>query len=220
MKIYLRDKNEALVKDWAIVFSEEADVHVSCGDIFEEGPWLDVQAIVSPANSFGFMDGGIDFIYSTYFGWEIGDLLRALLQEKYDGELLVGDAVVIDMRETKPQNPLLQERVNRIPYLISAPTMRVPSNVSKTVNAYLAFKATLKVAKKHGIESLLCPGLGTAVGQMPTANCAIQMYEAYKHYDPPRIFDVLSNAHCLHYAMMSPHTYVGGGFSDGAFATD
>ena len=28
-------------------------------------------AIVSPANSFGFMDGGIDMVYSKRFGWQM-----------------------------------------------------------------------------------------------------------------------------------------------------
>ena len=31
-----------------------------------------------------------------------------------------------------------------IRYLVSAPTMRIPTNVSKTVNAYLAFRAVLR----------------------------------------------------------------------------
>lgn len=26
---------------------------------------------VSPANSFGFMDGGIDMVYSRHFGWQM-----------------------------------------------------------------------------------------------------------------------------------------------------
>jgi hypothetical protein len=30
-------------------------------------------AILSPANSFGFMDGGIDLLYSNFFGWELQD---------------------------------------------------------------------------------------------------------------------------------------------------
>lgn len=33
---------------------------MSCGDIFKGAPAVD--AIVSPANSFGFMDGGIDMV--------------------------------------------------------------------------------------------------------------------------------------------------------------
>ena len=36
---------------------------------------LNVDAIVSPANSFGFMDGGIDMLYSQHFGWQVQDRL-------------------------------------------------------------------------------------------------------------------------------------------------
>lgn len=36
-----------------------------------------------------------------------------------------------------------------IRYLISAPTMRIPTNVNKTVNAYLAFRAILRAGKEH-----------------------------------------------------------------------
>ena len=41
----------------------------------------------------------------------------------------------------------LDESVNGgkpIRYLVSAPTMRIPLNVSDTVNAYLAFRGTLR----------------------------------------------------------------------------
>ena len=36
-----------------------------------------------------------------------------------------------------------------IAYLVSAPTMRIPSNVSKTVNAYLAFRAILRAGTMY-----------------------------------------------------------------------
>jgi O-acetyl-ADP-ribose deacetylase (regulator of RNase III) len=208
MEIFLRDRNQGLADCWSEIFKECPEVHVSCGDIFEEGEHLNCEAIVSPANSFGFMDGGIDFVYSSYFGWGIGDILRQCLWSWHGGELLVGQAVVVDMRETNPNDENLKKRVNRIPYLISAPTMRVPSNVSKTTNAYLAFIASLRIADKNGFKSLLCPGLGTAVGEMPYDVCAVQMYEAYKHYKKPRFFDVLGNAHRLHYAMLNADTYI------------
>ena len=41
----------------------------------------------------------------------------------------------------------LDESVNGgkpIRYLVSAPTMRIPLNISDTVNAYLAFRGTLR----------------------------------------------------------------------------
>jgi hypothetical protein len=48
--------------------------------------------------------------------------------------------------------------------------MRVPQDISQTLNAYLAFRAALISIKGfnandgRGIESVLCPGLGTLTG--------------------------------------------------------
>ena len=53
------------------------------------------------------------------------------------------------------------------------------------MNAYLAFRATLLAVHRFNhnatapITSILCPGLGTAVGLMPPARCASQMRMAH-----------------------------------------
>lgn len=163
-------------------------VEISCGDIFDGAPATD--AIVSPANSFGFMDGGIDMVYSHHFGWQLQDRLQDLLRRDYSGELPVGCAVVLPAYD--PNTDLSKKPVTAsknegrlISYVVSAPTMRIPSNVSKTVNAYLAFRAILRAVLEHNknsasdkIRTVLCPGLGTAVGRMPYKRCAIQMRTA------------------------------------------
>jgi O-acetyl-ADP-ribose deacetylase (regulator of RNase III) len=41
------------------------------------------------------MDGGIDLLYSKYFGWSLQTDLQALLAEQHYGELPVGQAVVV-----------------------------------------------------------------------------------------------------------------------------
>lgn len=177
MKLFLRDRNPAMHAAWQEFFGDEEDVNVSCGNIFDKGDHMKVDAIVSPANSFGFMDGGIDYCYSRAFGWEMSKELQQLIREEHHGELLVGQAQVVDIRHTFEKTP--------IPFLISAPTMRVPEVVAGTVNAYLAFRAAVREAKRHpDINSMLCPGLGTAVGEMPYPQCARQMYAAYKGSDP------------------------------------
>lgn len=209
MKLYLRDRNTGMGQAWHEFFKDEKDVNITVGNIFDEGPWLDAEAIVSPANSFGFMDGGIDFVYSTFFGWNVSEMLREELWTKHNGELLVGQAEIVDMRKTISTDKRILERVARMPYMISAPTMRVPMNVSHTVNAYLAFVAALRIAKKNNINSILCPGLATSIGEMPYRTAACQMYEAWKHYEKPRFFDVLGNAHQFHYSMLNPDTYLG-----------
>ena len=64
---------------------------IAIGSILEES----ADAIVSPANSFGYMDGGVDLAYSRFFGFELQDRLQAYLHEHYFGELPVGSAVII-----------------------------------------------------------------------------------------------------------------------------
>lgn len=73
--------------------------------------------------------------------------LQALLREDYNGELLVGQAVIIKTlspndSSKKFEDPKFNEG-KLIKYLISAPTMRVPMDVIHTVNAYLAFRAVI-----------------------------------------------------------------------------
>lgn len=168
MQILLRDISAPLIDAWREAFGGDAEVSISRGDIFE----LEADAIVSPANSFGFMDGGIDLVYSQHFGWALEDRLREFLRAQYDGELPVGDAVIVATGSTS------------IPWLVSAPTMRVPMVVSRTANAYLAFRAALRAVRRHNltaaapIKSILCPGLGTAIGKMPPRVCAQQMHAA------------------------------------------
>lgn len=167
--IHLRDLDIRLVSAWRRYFDGFAEVEPSAGDIFG----IRADAIISPANSFGFMDGGIDFVYSDRLGWHVQKRLQEVLHRDFDGELPVGLAVMI---------PTDHEEY---PYLISAPTMRAPEDVSKTLNTYLAFRAALRVVVKANKEkpgligSVLCPGLGTATGQMPPDICAKQMHAAY-----------------------------------------
>jgi O-acetyl-ADP-ribose deacetylase (regulator of RNase III) len=72
LRYLLRDNNAAVVEAWRQHFAGCQDVEVSHGDIFHEP----ADAIVSPANSFGFIDGGIDMAYSQRFGWGFQDRLQ------------------------------------------------------------------------------------------------------------------------------------------------
>jgi len=130
MKIYLRDRNTDVVEEWWKQFGDVDDVDISCGDIFVND--IRADAIVSPSNSFGFMDGGIDLAYARHFGWHLEDRLRKAISDEHDGEPLVGQAQIIETRTEKT------------PWLISAPTMRVPMNVANSPNAFLAFRAVLQ----------------------------------------------------------------------------
>jgi hypothetical protein len=54
-----------------------------------------VDAVVSPANSFGFMDGGVDWAYLQFFGMELQTRVQMVIRLQKFQELLVGSAVVV-----------------------------------------------------------------------------------------------------------------------------
>ena len=164
MKIILCDSKPELVEAWNTHFDKHDDVEVKCGDILNEKS----EAIVSPANSFGFMDGGFDYVLSEFFGWSIGKKVRSVINEQYRGELLVGQSLSV---ETNHQ---------RFPYLIVAPTMRTPYNVNNSINAYLAMRAILLEAVEKQYESVAIVGLCTNIGKMTCLKSAYQMYRAYE----------------------------------------
>ena len=166
MKIILTDLNPDLIKAWKAIFADEKDVSIIYGDLTK----ISCDALVSPANSFGFMDGGIDYALSERFGWALQKKLQEQIKQLPEGELLVGQALVLETGDTK------------IPFLISAPTMRVPMdfNIHTSLNAYLAMKAILLKAKSHPlIASVAVPGLCTGSGRMSPAIAARQMHIAY-----------------------------------------
>jgi hypothetical protein len=88
------------------------------------------------------------------------------------GELLVGEAIVIATEDAAT------------PWLISAPTMRVPMRVRSSINAYLATKAILLAVRSHHsdipIQTIAIPGLGTGIGQLAPEVAASQMFQAYR----------------------------------------
>jgi O-acetyl-ADP-ribose deacetylase (regulator of RNase III) len=173
MKIQLIDRNLEMCEQWKRHF-ENWDVIVHHGDFFS----LPTDCVVSPANSFGFMDGGLDRIITNKLGYQVEMRLQEKIKKHYDGELLVGQATLIPTDHSE------------IPYCISAPTMRVPLILTDTVNVYLASKAIFLLLKKVEeadnlkdiIKTVTISGLGTGVGKVPYHICARQMKKAYDHF--------------------------------------
>ena len=172
MKIVLVDVRESLVACWKKYCGDVAEVEVVQGSIFD----VACDALVSPANSFGFMDGGLDMAISQTFGWGVQERLQEKIKSHHHGELLVGTAEIVGTRHPK------------IPYVIAAPTMRVPSILGATMNPYLATRAALLLIE-HGrleddrpvrevVRTVAIPGMGTGVGKVPSGICARQMRAA------------------------------------------
>ncbi|RPD46860.1 phage tail protein [Hymenobacter sediminis] len=168
------DTNQEVTDAWQRVFADVPQVTVQHGSIFD----FPADALVSPANSFGYMNGGIDFAISKHLGWHLEKDLQYLIREKYYGELLVGQAELLPTG-----SPLF-------PYLIAAPTMRTPMTITRGPNVYHAMRALLLLLEhermpsgepvKSVIKTVAVPGLGTGVGQVRPLVCARQMRLAWE----------------------------------------
>jgi O-acetyl-ADP-ribose deacetylase (regulator of RNase III) len=143
------------------------------------GSVLDVvaQAVVSPANSYGWMRGGIDAVYARAFPG-VEQSVRSAVLAFHGGELPIGEAVVVPTGEPEPA------------WLISAPTMREPGErlPADTVHPYLAARAVFQQWRDgqldHGpvrefVDTIAMPGLGTGVGGVEPATCARQVAAAW-----------------------------------------
>lgn len=165
LSVILSAPDVQLAEAWRTAFASVSDVTITERSILD----VDCDALVSPANSFGFMDGGIDAHYSEHFGWDLQLKLRQKILDDHSGELLVGAAQLVETGDV------------RHPYLIAAPTMRVPMRLAKdTINPFLATRAALLLAKAdRRFQTIAFPGMGTGVGAVPVDLCAKQMRVAY-----------------------------------------
>ncbi len=173
MKIQLVDRNDEMVNAWMEAFHPDGihgspDIVIYQGDFFS----LKTDCVVSPANSFGYMDGGLDLAISDKLGWDVQKNLQEYIKQTPLGELLVGQVHLVKTTNID------------IPWCLSAPTMRVPLRLDGTYtpNPYLASKAIfnfLKTIDETVIGTITIPGMGTGVGKLPYDICAHQMKKAY-----------------------------------------
>ena len=147
---------------------------------------------VSPANSMGYMHGGIDYSLANNILIGIAPRVLSRIQtigkpipnyhEKY---LPIGSSTIVDY--------------NRHASLVVAPTMLTPSNVSKTHNAYYATMAVLYnilVNRQHDIRNvdILLTSFCCGCGGMSSDETVQQMLDAIQDYNDmskynPRVID-------------------------------
>ncbi|MTD56367.1 macro domain-containing protein [Amycolatopsis pithecellobii] len=167
--------DEPLVRAWQSVAERIAGaVRVHHGSVLD----VAAQAVVSPANSYGWMRGGIDAIYARAFP-EVEQNVRSAILAYHGGELPIGESVIVPTGEASPA------------WLISSPTMREPGErlPEDTVNPYLAARAVFLCWRdgriEHGagvrtvVDTIAMPGLGTGVGGVRPETCARQVAAAW-----------------------------------------
>lgn len=168
------------------------DLHGSIADAAQSlgwsdisiAPWTDIKdvprepgsAFVSPANSLGFMDGGIDYVLSRVMFPGVEARVKSAFKSKGNVNRLgrfylpIGKAVAVET-----QLPGV--------FLIAAPTMWLPQDVRGTQNAYHAMYAILEAARRRpDIQHLYLCGLCTGCGMMAPAEAVSQMHAAYTDF--------------------------------------
>lgn len=165
MNIVLCTINPSIELAWREAFVDFPALHPLCEILTGNITELAVDAVVSPANSFGFMDGGIDLHYSTVFGWHVQERLQAFIKTMAVQELPVGEAVAVETGH------------GRIKYVIAAPTMRTPCVLHDAEPVYLAARAATVAASRGGIETLAFPGMGMGTGRLFFGAAARAMLE-------------------------------------------
>jgi O-acetyl-ADP-ribose deacetylase (regulator of RNase III) len=172
LQVILCDRQRELVRAWRRSFRAHPEVAVRHGDLLT----VAADAYVSPANSCGWMDGGLDLLLRERFvAGDIQGTVHEAIAAK-GGRLPVGRALVVGTDD------------DEVPYLVVAPTMEVPCEVGHTVNAYRAMRALLRAVQRFNargeghIGSVAVPGLCTGVGGMEPSVAALQMRRAYRRW--------------------------------------
>lgn len=192
--LVLVDINAELVEELKQAF-RGTNVRVEHGrfeDLDDEG--LTAACMVSAANSFGLMDGGVDGAITRYFGEQLQERVQKYIISCYGGEQPVGSSFITEAWDNSNTKYKIEE--SGYGWLAHTPTMRVPSDISKTDNVYLAMKSMLRAVYSFNdsvkwkypynhIQTIVCPGLGTAAGRVPFREAARQMRLAYSTFFQP-----------------------------------
>ncbi|UVS76437.1 RNase III inhibitor [Actinokineospora sp. UTMC 2448] len=172
LELVLCAVDEPLAEAWRS--ATRPNVRVHRGSVLD----VDAQAVVSPANSYGWMRGGIDAVYARSFP-RVEESVRSAVLAYHGGELPVGEALIVPTGARTPA------------WLISAPTMREPATVlpPDTVHPYLAARAVFRLWRdgvfddgapiRMGVRTVAMPGLGTGVGGVSPQTCARQVAAAW-----------------------------------------
>ena len=170
LRLTAGDTNRDVAEALAAAFEGSAQVEVVHGSLLD----VRADAIVCPGNSFGDMGGGFDKAVDDLHDGRAQAAVQASIASEYFGEVPVGAALIVSVPEPR-----------RAPFLVLAPTMRVPGNVSESISGYLAMRAALVAVKRHNLESsprissVVVPGMCTGVGGMDYAEAATQMRVAF-----------------------------------------
>ncbi|SHK50354.1 ADP-ribose-binding protein [Thermocrinis minervae] len=130
---------------------------------------VDVDLIVNPANSYGYMGGGVAGVIKRFGGEQIEKEAMAKAPIK------VGSAVITT--------------AGKLPFkgVVHAPTMEEPAMETTPEKVRLAVRAALELADSLNYTSIAFPGMGTGVGRLPHKVAAQVMLDEIKSFKPKNL---------------------------------
>lgn len=167
IKIYLLDINPMMTNEWNRVFKNYNNITVVHNDLNTFLKNTPVDCLVSPANSYGLMDGGYDYAITTWYGSDLMNKVQEYIINELYGEQTIGTAICIQTNNS-PQ------------YLIHSPAMRTPEIIYDYRVIYNCMRNTLIQAMKHDIKSIVVPAWGGGCGRVEPNIIANMMLSAYQ----------------------------------------
>jgi len=126
---------------------------------------VEVDVIVNPANSYGYMGGGVAGVIKRFGGEEIE---REAVSK---APIPVGEAVLTSAGKL------------RFKGIIHAPSMEEPAMRTTEEKVRRATRAALQLADRSGFRSVAFPGMGTGVGRVPKDVAAMAMLEEIRSFE-------------------------------------
>lgn len=166
IKIYLLDINENMINEWSKLFNNYPNIEIVHNDLYSFLASTKVDCLVSPANSYGLMDGGYDYAITTWYGSDLMNKVQEYIINELYGEQTIGTAICIQT-DSSPQ------------YLIHSPAMRTPEIIYDYRVIYNCMRNTLIQAMKHDIKSIVVPAWGGGCGRVEPNIIANMMLCAY-----------------------------------------
>ena len=172
MLVYLLDREPEKCEAFTYFFKDEKDVIVEQKEFEKFIKDTYVECVVSPANSYGLMDGGYDAAITRWYGDDLQKRVQQYIIDNFYGEQPLGTSFIIPINKNNQ-------------YLINTPTMRIPEQIKDAKIIYHCMRSTLITASKNNIQSIVIPMFGGLTGRVSPNVAARYMYLAYNQIKNP-----------------------------------
>lgn len=179
MEIYLLDRNKDMTDAWHRAFDNHCcneNIHIINDTLVNFLINYNIDGIVSPANSFGIMDGGYDKAIIDIFGEELQQKVRETLKWEVGGYQTPGTCITVPFNENLT--------------LFHTPTMRYPEEIADGRIVFDCMYNTIKAARLSKCKAIVIPAFGGCTGALDFDVIARYMCMGWE-YD--KFYDIKSN---------------------------